>query len=503
MGIQTFLPQSANPPAAGRYFQSSPKLQQRGAIAIMFSVLLILIIGFMGLALDLSRLYNRKVELQAMADAAALAAARNLVGTSGGVNNAVAAPGAAATSLNYDYSHTAMPWSPSALKFSTSATGAPWVDAATASAAPDAVMFAKVDTSTINADLGVIDTIFMSVLAPELATATTAAEAIAGRSTIKVSPLAICAMSSNPGSSRSPGAELVQYGFRRGVGYDLMNLNPNPAATAGETFVINPIDPAGQLGSSSNTLPDIVGPFACAGAMPMQRVMGATLTVGRPFPIGSLYNQLNSRFDDYSAGSCKYQSAPPDFNVKQFDFVSSVNWMKNPQPTRQTAKSATTNDYGLRTIADYDNSSANTADQFGPLWTFSKPVPFSAYTAGVAEPVNGYTPFPKTTWPTLFFPASTMPDPKSTYPSATPYAASGGANFLAPNLTHGRGLLLRRVLNVPLLDCPVTAGTNVQASVLAIGRFFMTVKATPTSITGEFAGIAAEGSLGGAVELYK
>ena len=489
-------------PRPGWRAPSSPVRQQRGAIAIMFSVLLMVIIGFMGLALDLSRLYNRKVELQAMADAAALAAARNLVGTAAGVTNAVAAASAAATSFKYDYGHSTMLWSSSALKFSTAPTGAAWVDAAAASAAPDAVMFAKVDTSALNAELGVIDTIFMRVLAEDLATASTATESIAGRSTIKVTPLAICAMSPNAGSSRSPGAELVQYGFRRGVGYDLMNLNPNSNATTSESFVVNPIDPAGQLGQSSNTTPAIVGPFVCAGEMPMGRVMGARLTVGRPFPIDALYDHLNSRFDDYVAGSCKYQSAPPDFNIRQFDLATSAGWMKAPQPSQQTAKSATAIE-GLRTIADFANSATNTADQYGPLWTFSKPVPFSAYTEGVPEPAAGYTPFPKTTWPTLFAPAASMPDPKSTYPATTPYAASGGANFSPPNVTHGRGIPLRRVLNVALLDCPVAAGANVQATVLAIGRFFMTTKATSGRINGEFAGIASEGSLGGAVELYK
>lgn len=476
---------------------------QRGAIAIMFAVLLMLILGFMGLALDLSRLYNRKMELQAVADAAALAAARNLTGTASGINGAASAATSAANALKYDYGKAAIPWSSSAIKFATSASSATWMDAGAASASPEAVMFAKADTSLLDPDIGLIDTIFMRILGSDLATAGTGATAIAGRSTINVLPLAICALSTSAASSRSPGGELVQYGFRRGVGYDLMQLNPNPGATVGENFVIDPIDPAGQLGSSNNSAASVVSPFVCTGTMPMVRVQGMRLTVRRPFPLAQLYEQLNSRFDSYNGGYCKYQSSVPDFNVKQYIYNTiSVNWMKPPQPTLQTARSATTPADGLRTIADLPNSASNTADQFGVLWSFAKPVPFSAYTPGVAEPDGGYTPFSKSVWPTLFAPAGT-PEPKSSYPSTTPYLASGGANFSAPDPAHGKGQLLRRVLNVPLLECPVAAGTNVQANVLAIGRFFMTVPAASDSISAEFAGIAAEGSLGGAVELYK
>jgi hypothetical protein len=80
--------------------------------------------------------------------------------------------------------------------------------------------------------------------------------------------------------------------------------------------------------------------------------------------------------------------------------------------------------------------------------------------------------------------------------------ASGGANFLSPSSAHLPGVRYRRVLNVPLLSCPVAAGANVTANVLAIGRFFMTVPATATSISAEFAGVVPEQSLGGRVEMY-
>jgi uncharacterized membrane protein len=47
--------------------------RQRGALLTTFALMLLVVLGFVGVALDLSRLYNRKVELQNLADAAALA----------------------------------------------------------------------------------------------------------------------------------------------------------------------------------------------------------------------------------------------------------------------------------------------------------------------------------------------------------------------------------------------------------------------------------------------
>jgi hypothetical protein len=58
----------------------------------------------------------------------------------------------------------------------------------------------------------------------------------------------------------------------------------------------------------------------------------------------------------------------------------------------------------------------------------------------------------------------------------------------------------RRVLNLPLLSCPVSGSA---ATVLGIGRFFMTVRADDTRLYAEFAGLADEESLRAQVKLYK
>ena len=42
---------------------------------------------------------------------------------------------------------------------------------------------------------------------------------------------------------------------------------------------------------------------------------------------------------------------------------------------------------------------------------------------------------------------------------------------------------------MPLLACPVAAGVNVEGTVLAVARFFLTAQASATELPGEFAGV--------------
>jgi hypothetical protein len=56
---------------------------------------------------------------------------------------------------------------------------------------------------------------------------------------------------------------------------------------------------------------------------------------------------------------------------------------------------------------------------------------------------------------------------------------------------------------IPLLSCPVPAGTQVQAQVLAVARFLLTAPASSTVVPGEFTGVVDPGSLMHAAELYR
>jgi Flp pilus assembly protein TadG len=486
-------------PSPSRPNRLSP---ERGAATILFTFMVVVLLGFIGMALDLGLIYNRKIELQGLASAAALAGANALNGTAAGVTNALNQASGTINIWNYKYNQQSVAWDAAAILFGTTNNG-PWLDAASAQSSPDGLFFAKIDTSMLDAALGTVNLSFMNIVSSTLASASTRSQAVAGRSTIQVMPLAICALSNTAAASRAnPGppanSELVEYGFRRGVGYDLMQLNP--AATTAENFVVDPIDPPGVFGAASNTWTSVVGPYVCAGLLAMPRVTGGPITVGRPFPLAALYNQLNSRFDQYGGGLCSPNMAPPDTNIKSYAYTS-IPWM-TVAPSGQGALS-TTFQSKLWTIADpLPAQGANTAPMYGPLWAGARAVPFSSYTPGVPEPASGYTPFATGAWSTLYKPG--LPNATGSYPSgvSTPYMATTGVNFLAPSAAH-KPIAKRRVLNVPLLSCPVGSGALGNATVLGIGKFLMTVPATSTSIYAEFLGVVPEQSLGGQVELYQ
>ncbi|MBC7453838.1 MAG: pilus assembly protein TadE [Massilia sp.] len=488
--------------------------RQRGAMTIMFTLAFMALVGFIGLGLDLAMLYNRKAELQGMADATALAAARELIGTNAGVTKALSQASSTASKFQFQYSSQAVEWSDAALQFSATGKAGSWVDASSAAAAPAGLMFAKVETGDLAPELNAVDSIFMGMLSSSLTTSNVYGRAIAGRASVKVTPLGICALSATPENNRINAgppsiSELEEYGFRRGVGYNLMKLNPNGLLP--EFFFINPIDPIGTLGASVNTSPALMTPYVCAGTMPMPSVMknsagmSTPISVSRPFPITVPFNQLNSRFDLYSSASsalsCSPNSAPPDANVKAYVKSANLSWMS------PSTDSARTQDAGLLSplplpgklwsITSPLPAPAASASQYGPLWSYARAVAYAS-----PQPTNGYTTLAVSTWPTLY-PTDCTPACPLRYVGTsfvTPYMSSNGsASFQAPTRP---GLRNRRVLNIPLLSCPVAAGTNVTANVLAIGRFFMTVPATSSSVSAEFAGVVAESTLGGAVELY-
>jgi hypothetical protein len=468
----------------------------------MFVPVLLVILAVCGVAIDLGHIYNRKVELNGLAKAAALAAAGRLDGTAAGVQQALDQAAATVGRFQVNYSER-LTWSDAAIRFGRSpAYGDGWVGAAAARGAPANLFYVEIDTSMLDGDAAGGDTFMLRIVSESLSTFKLRERAVAGRASLNITPLAICAMSSLPGSARNnPGppatVELVEFGFRRGVSYDLMQLNPN--GTSGETFVVDPVALPGGPFASSSTSAKNVAPFVCAGKIWSPRLTGGEIHVTRPFPLDLLFTQLNSRFDLYSGSSCDPNGAPPDYNIKQYRH-DALSWM-GASDGQGAAKLEGIGK--LRTIADADTPPTGTqATAYGPLWSFAKAAKHSAYAEGVPEPKSGYSSFGTTDWASLY-----KPNPATSgYPNganATPYKATTGANYLAPNALRVKlAQEGRRVLNIPLLTCPVPAGTDVKASVAGIGRFFMTVQATEDRLFAEFAGVVSENTLGGPVELY-
>jgi hypothetical protein len=475
--------------------------RRNGSFSVSFAMLLIPIIGFMGLVIDLSMAYVRRTELQGVADAAALAAARALDGTTAGIGNAKANAQTAAQANKYRF-RTSVSWSVNALKFSAAADApdALWLDAGQVNASNVGdLRFAKVDTSALDADHGRVGLLFMHALSSASDMALSA-RATAGRNVTEVMPLAICALNNTAYTSRDVGLgagnhELVEYGFRRGVSYNLLNLNPN-GATA-KNYLINPIDFPGAPANALHETEATAQPFMCSGTLAAARVVGtSTVYVAEPFPT-ALIRELNSRFDSYPSGTaCDPETAPPDSNIRRF-IGGYIGWWMNGNPVPASAQSSNSNP--LKTIADLSLPPGTPppgagVSSYGPLWSYTRPVRYDA-----AKTDRAGTVFTKDKWVNLY-PAGTTLTSGYSDAKETPYEAGVSPHRLSPSVS---GQKYRRVLNIPLLSCPVASGSA--ATVLAIGRFFMTAPATvsPAAVHGEFSGLASESTLGVSAALYK
>lgn len=477
-------------PSARRHRRLRRRKSETGATAIMTALLLLVMIGMFGLALDLSRSYNRKVELQSVADAAALAAAAALDGSPEGIDRAAAEAAQVASTYNYSYGNSQpVAWSSAALTFGMAPDGGGgWQAAAQAKNNAAKTFFARVDTSALDPRHGKIQNFLMRVLSPALAETQVSASSVAGRDSLNVLPLAICANANEKVRDPAPADELIEYGFRRGVGYNLMSLNPEGRTP--ENFLVSPVAPPGTSGAAIKDRFDMVAPFVCTGKMAMPSLQGGEVTVERGFPIAVLYQQLNSRFGTYAA-PCQPSTAPADPNTTSFVFNSaSVNWMKDT-PQGQSANPLQEPE-PLLTVADRPVAATSTA--YGPLWSYARAVRYSSWVdRNGVEPANGYTPFAPEDWAQLY-PAG-APQAQS-YPPLTPYQDTGVATWY-------KSVRNTRLLRVPLLRCPVPAGASAKASVLGIGRFFMTVPATSSAVYAEFAGMETETAVRGSPRLYR
>lgn len=469
---------------------------EHGAIAIMAVGALLIICAFFSLALDLSRVFNRKMEMQSVADGAALAAAAELDGTKAGITKAMQKVGVLFGiqrmfgGPSFNYRQDGMLWADKAIEFSTSPDG-PWIklDVATAKKEPNSLLYVRVNTAGLDMSYGEVSTFFLPVISSDTTPISVSAHAVAGPSGIAVSPLAVCAMRPEE-PKRNRAGELEEFGYRRGVSYDLMQLNPD-AADTGKSFLIHPFAGPGATGSSASDF-NTVAPFVCTGTMAISRVTGGKIPVSSPFPLNELFDQLNSRFDVY-VEPCRAETSPPDKNIMQYvNSTSGVPWM-GWVPEKQSANLyADTANHKRWTVAGPDPAVTGTKIvQHGPLWSYSKAVKYAD-----PAPSTGYVSYGTSNWKDLYNLGQTLPGTPS-YPSTTtPYMSTNSLYSASPSHP---GVRQRRVLNVPLLACPVSDG---KATVLGIGKFFMTVKADSTHLYAEFAGLTEEQPLRTRIRLY-
>lgn len=478
---------------------------QHGIFVVLFAVLALVLLSFTALALDAAQLYRRHAILKGAADAAALAAARELDGTEAGL-------GAAATAAQTVLEEQDLPWSASALRFGASATGE-WKSAVPANERWQ-TRFARVDAAELDPDMATVTRLL--ALGGAAREVELDAVAVAGPTLVQMAPLAICAMdvlrySQHPLLDPSATPERMEHGFRRGVSYNLLRLNPEGLDPV--NFVVNPVEFPGD-GSASPTEANfahaVVAPYMCTGAMMPSR--NGKLYVKQPFPT-DLIPELNSRLNLFPAGSaCVLAGSPPDTNVYEFLRASwlnnnDINDIAATPRTHAHAEEWTGGGY-LGTVADIDFA-AYPAERdnmlrhrYGTLWAYARPYYYSSSAAdnqgALAAPSSMKDLYPvKVTAP--------MKEVVSTWSSSRtpPYVFAGtSTTYKAP--ASARKLRYQRVLHVPLLDCPVVGS---EATVLAIGKFMLTVPASnaagDTYISGEFGGLAAGSGRAIATRLYR
>lgn len=116
-----------------------------GSILVMTAIMMVGLFLALGLAIDVSRVYAVRADLQNAADAAALAAARELNSGSGGINDAVTRANAIANSFGPERS----PITVANVQFAVNRDG-PYVNQAAAAAAPTTIRFVQVTTQAVD-----------------------------------------------------------------------------------------------------------------------------------------------------------------------------------------------------------------------------------------------------------------------------------------------------------------------------------------------------------------
>lgn len=473
--------------------------RQRGAVAIVFGLMLTVLFAMAGFVLDLGHLYIVKAELQNGADGAVLAGATELNGTAAGINAAVAMAQAIAQKNKYDFS-TALVLTDGNIGFGANPNG-PWSSIADALASPAELTFIQVDTGS-----KVLPTYLMSLAG--FSSVSTRGVAVAGRFVNDVTPIGVCAVDPFTKTSQytygSGQTELVEFGFRRGVSYNLFNLNPLGGNS--DPYLINPVDAPPGGCSASHSSAASTAPFMCTGSSAVMST-GSGQVYTNTGMTASLAASLNSRFDDYSGASvCDPATAPPDSNIREYPCKGSapcvnnaansvtvtppINWLEpgaSTLPSQQTVSMLGTKpNYRLPATGvttPVGGAAQAQFDGYGVLWSYTP-----AYHAG--SPTTPFTPAQANANPMYSTAAQNYFDttassqyptaPGAGFPAATPaapYNQTSGPYFLAPPVHPGQRN--RRVLNVVLVNCTVPAGKGACGVMPAvgIGKFFMQTRA--------------------------
>lgn len=457
-------------------FRTKLKSRQHGAVAIIVALSLVVLIGMLGLVLDLGHLYVTKTELQNAADAAALSGAKELNGRVTGITNAINRAVETAGKNKYNLQSQALVISSANIRVgacpSTSCM-VPITSITTDALAADKT-FLEVNTGSHG-----LGTWFAQVLSSAASNLATSAVAVAGKYAVDITPIAICQLP-DPGTTH-------ELGYERGVSYKVSEANP---VGPGTLYWIEP--ETSTPGNCPTTNTNAGRPYVCAGKTGFTPIVGDTVNTNSGTSLGPFFEALDSRFDLYPpAAQCDPATAPPDTNIKEYVPGSATGspsqWM-GTDPVQQS----------ITFVDRVDNSpclpnnpckpqpySLRTATDYGVLWSGYRPTG-----ATVAQ------------WSALY-----SGNTATSYPETSPYAQSSGDFFQAPSVAHQPGKPGRRVLNMVIVDCSAAGGNCRPVTVLGVGKFLMQRKASkPNSdkdLYVEFGGLLPTPLPNSEIKLYR
>ena len=489
---------------------------QRGAVAVIVAFCLTLLVGMLGLVLDLGHLYIAKTELQNAMDAAALAGAKELTGTLAGVVKAKSAACELAGDNKYDLNSIKVADSsgtPSSCTNITISIGndpdtMAGIDTITSNALASDKSFLKVETGSRS-----LNTWFAKIWA--ILQMQTFGTAVAGKYTYDIAPLGICSMPddlTDPTMVNGLGGDL---GYKRGVTYRLSDANP---IGPGTMYWIDPVtvtdtavsNPGTCTGSTTASLP-----YVCTGRVNFTPQIGQYVYTNSGISNPQL-NALDSRFNIYTSDAkCDPATAPPDTNIKSYAYNGSggqpKDWM-NTAPTQQSihfdyyscdsaagtctdqckGKVCSKTDVGKTgsvTVAwrakpyllQSGAKNPTIATDYGVLWSASRPV---------GKVVGD--------WPSLY---KTQKD--KSYPEISPYTQTSIPYY--QGVTGGNtGKSNRRVMNITIINCNSSGGSCRPAQVLGIGKFFLQRQVgVDNSIYLEYAGLLSSPLPSSDIRLYR
>lgn len=474
------------------------KRKQKGAVAIIFGLTAVVLLSMGGLVLDMGHLYIAKAELQNAADAAALAGARRLDETAAGITNARNDAIAIAALNSYDF---ATPVTITAANTEFSANpGGPWVSYATALGSPAGMTFVRVDSGART-----LPTYLMSVAG--IYSVSTFGAAVAGRFVNNVTPIGVCAIDLNRGGTRpttpvSADNELTEFGFRRGVGYNVFELGPLGGPS--NPYLLNPINVYPGAGAPSTCAPanssaNTTAPFICSGTSAVLVTTPGTVYGNSGLSAGKIQAALNSRFDNYGGPSvCIPALAPPDANRRPYPCTTGANCdttatIPASLPNTWMDPSSTTTPNSRQTF-NLNPAGFSSLDDYGVLWSYSRAVK----AVGTSPNATAGASFTPADW-TKLYPTPYALSAETTYPGGltgtteSPYLEPSGSNYFLPPINPG--VAKRRVLNLAIANCSAVSGSGACTviPILGIGRFFMQVPAnlagSPQKLEVEFAGL--------------